>query len=473
MGSKLLHISLLAGALAAQGRFAPGVKPFLAVDAPVVALEHVRVIDGTGARPREDQTVVIDHGKIRAVGPAASTPAPAGSQALDLTGHTVIPGIVGMHEHMFYPSGGGIPIYNEQAFSFPRLYLASGVTTARTGGSLEPYTDLSLERMIDAGRMPGPKLWITGPYLEGAGAFTVQMHELTGPDDAARTVEYWAAEGVTSFKAYMNITRAELKAAVDAAHRHAIKVTGHLCSIGFREAAAIGIDNLEHGLLVDTEFHPGKQPDVCPPQATTRGEIAGLDLTSAPVKEMIAALVEHGVAITSTLAVFEALDGSRPPLEQRFLDALTPEASVSYLGARARARGGADSPVLAGVRKELEFERAFVKAGGLLIAGADPTGNGGALAGFADQRNIELLVEGGFSPEEAIQISTANGARFLGETDRIGTVAAGEQADLVVIDGNPSARIADIRKVTLVFKDGAGYDPGKLLESVRGSVALH
>jgi len=118
------------------------VKPFLAVDAPVVALEHVRVIDGTGARPREDQTVVIDHGKIRAVGPAASTPAPAGSQALDLTGHTVIPGIVGMHEHMFYPSGGGIPIYNEQAFSFPRLYLASGVTTARTGGSLEPIRNI-------------------------------------------------------------------------------------------------------------------------------------------------------------------------------------------------------------------------------------------------------------------------------------------------------------------------------------------
>jgi len=125
------------------------------------------------------------------------------------------------------------------------------------------------------------------------------------------------------------------------------------------------------------------------------------------------------------------------------------------------------------LRKELQFEYAFVKAGGLLIAGADPTGNGGALAGFADQRNIELLVEGGFTPVEAIRIATFNGAKYLGETDRIGSIAAGKQADLVVIDGNPAARIADIRKVTLVFKDGAGYDPAKLLDSMKGAAGLH
>jgi imidazolonepropionase-like amidohydrolase len=469
----LFAIPLLTAALLAQGRFAPGVKPFLTVDAPVVALQHVRVIDGTGAAPAEDQTIVIDHGKIAAVGPAGSTRAPEGARSLDLSGHTVIPGLVGMHEHLFYPSGGGIPIYNEQAFSFPRLYLASGVTTARTAGSLEPYTDLNVKSAIDSGRMPGPKMHITGPYLEGPGAFTARMHELTGPDDAARTVEYWIAEGVTSFKAYMNITRAELRAAVEAAHKHGVKVTGHLCSIGFREAAAIGIDNLEHGLLVDTEFHPGKQPDVCPPQGMTRGELSRLDLDSAPLRDIIADLVKHNVAITSTLAVFEAFDGQRPPLEERFLDALSPSAALSYLSSRARAPGGADSAMAQALQKELKFEYAFVKAGGLLIAGADPTGNGGALAGFADQRNIELLVEAGFTPAEAIRIATSNGAKFLGESDRIGTIAEGKQADLVVIDGNPAARISDLRKAKIVFKDGAGYDPQKLLDSVRGAVPLH
>jgi imidazolonepropionase-like amidohydrolase len=468
--SKLASCSFLAAALCAQSRFTPGTKPFVAVDAPVVALAHVRLIDGTGAEPRTDQTIVLDHGRISAVGPSASTSVPAGAQTLDLTGATVIPGLVGMHEHLFYPSGGGIPTYNEQAFSFPRLYLASGVTTARTAGSLEPYTDLNVKRMIDAGKMPGPTLDVTGPYLEGAGSFAAQMHELTGPDDAARTVDYWAAEGVTSFKAYMNITHAELQAAVDAAHRHGIKITGHLCSIGFREAAAIGIDNLEHGLLVDTEFHPGKQPDVCPPQGVTRGELASLVLDSAPVRDMIADLVQHHVAITSTLAVFEAFDGGRPPLEQRFLDALTPEAQTSYLGARARSQAGSFLPML---KKEMDFEYAFVKAGGLLLSGADPTGNGGALAGFADQRNVELLVEAGFTVPEAICTATANGAKFLGQFDRIGSIAVGKQADLVVIDGDPAAHIADIRKVKLIFKDGVGYDPAKLLESVHGSVALH
>jgi imidazolonepropionase-like amidohydrolase len=216
------------------------------------------------------------------VGSAATVAIPSGAQTLDLTGSTVIPGLVGLHEHLFYPSGGGIPMYNEMAFSFPRLYLASGITTARTGGSLEPYTDLNVKRLIDSGRMPGPRMFITGPYLEGQGSFAAQMHELTGPEDAVRTVDYWAAEGVTSFKAYMDITHAELQAAVDEAHKLGIKVTGHLCSIGFREAAAIGIDNLEHGLLVDTEFHPGKQTDQCPPQGVTRAEMGRLDIASPP-----------------------------------------------------------------------------------------------------------------------------------------------------------------------------------------------
>lgn len=196
----------------------------------MVALTHVRIIDGTGAAPAENQTIVIDHGKIAAAGAFAFIAIPAGAQTLDQSGATVIPGLVGMHEHLFYPSGGGIPMYNKMAFSFPRLYLASGVTTARTGGSLEPYTDLNVKRLIDEGRMPGPHMFITGHYLEGKGSFAAQMHELSGPDDAVRTVDYWAAEGVTSFKAYMYITHAELQAAVNEAHRLGIKVTLAICA---------------------------------------------------------------------------------------------------------------------------------------------------------------------------------------------------------------------------------------------------
>jgi len=474
----IIVLVILCSDLWARSPMSDVVKSFVRVDAPVVALEHVRVIDGTGAAPAEDQTIILEDGRIRALGSFAGTAAP-GATVLDLAGYTVIPGLVGMHDHMFYPSprtGRGIPpVYTELAYSGPRLYLAGGVTSLRTTGSIEPYTDLAVKKLIDSGVAPGPKIHITGPYLEGTGAYTPNMHELTGPDDARRTVEYWADEGATSFKAYMHITRAELSAAIEAAHPRGLKVTGHLCSIGFREAAALGIDDLEHGLLVDTEFDPGKAPDVCPPQSETAKALGSLDVESPAVRETIEDLVAHHVAVTSTLPVFETFVGPRPPLESSVLDALAPELRSDYLITRARLSGfdAATSPSAALLKKEMQFERDFVEAGGLLLAGLDPTGYGGVLPGFGDQREVELLVEAGFTPVEAIEIATANGARFLGELNRIGTIAVGKSADLAVIHGNPAKHIADVEKVEIVFKDGVGYDSSKLIESVRGQVGLH
>lgn len=456
------------------------VKRFVSVDAPAVALTHVRVIDGTGTSPVEDETIIIEHGRIAAVGASATITPPAGAKVLDLAGDTVIPGLVGMHDHLFYPSQvakareeGPLVLYQEMGYSFPRLYLACGVTTLRTTGSIEPYTDLNLKRLIDAGKTPGPEMYITGPYLEGAGAYTPNMHELSGPADATRTVNYWADEGANNFKAYMHISRAELRAAIVAAHGRGLKVTGHLCSIGFREAAALGIDDLEHGLFVDTEFDPGKKPDGCPPQRLTEMTMSKLDIEGASVQSMIHDLVQHHVAVTSTLPVFETFVPNQPPLEPRVLQALAPAAAIDYLTVRARIAGEAHSPMQADMKKEMEFERDFVKAGGLLLAGEDPTGYGGDLAGFGDQREVELLVEAGFSPVAAIHIATENGARYLGLDSRIGTIAEGKQADLVVIRGNPAAHIHDIENVETVFKDGVGYDSSRLIESVRGAVGLH
>ncbi|MHB8524883.1 MAG: amidohydrolase family protein [Candidatus Acidiferrales bacterium] len=453
---------------------APGVREFVKVSAPVIALTHTRVIDGTGSPARNDQTIAISGGKIQSIGDSASTPVPAGAQVVDLTGKTVIPGLVGMHEHMFYPAGGrtAVAMYNEMGFSFPRLYLANGVTSLRTTGATEPYTDLELKKLIDSGKLAGPKIHVTGPYLEGAGSFTPQMHELTGPDDARKTVDYWADEGATSFKAYMHITRAELAAAIAEVHKRHLKITGHLCSIGFKEAAALGIDDLEHGLMVDTEFDPGKTPDVCPSQQLTAKTLAGIDIEGAAVQSTIRDLVAHHVAVTSTIVIFETFAPNQPPLEQRVLDALLPEAAIAYLNTRSHIAEEANSPWPTLLKKEMQFERDFVKAGGVLLAGEDPTGYGGDLAGFGDQRELELLVQAGFTPTEAIHIYTENGARFLGEDNRVGTLAAGKQADIVVIDGDPSTKISDIEKTEIVFKDGVGYDSAKLIASVRGSVGL-
>jgi imidazolonepropionase-like amidohydrolase len=446
------------------------------VDAPVVALTHVRVIDGTGTAARDDQTVVMSKGKIESASDAASANVPKDAQVVDLHGYSVIPGLVGMHDHMFYPMGDGI--FGEMGFSFPRLYLASGVTTIRTTGALEAYTDLELKKLIDKGETPGPKIHVTGPYLEGHGSFAVQLHQLTGADDATKTVNFWLDQGVDNFKAYMFITPPELSAAVAAAHKRGAKVTGHLCSIGFREAAAIGIDDLEHGLLVDTEFFPWKKPGECP-EILDYEFLSKLDVQSGPVHDTIVDLVQHHVAVTSTLPVFEMSVPGRPTIQRRILDALSPDARSALLNNKVRAGDanlirqryhGASSPWAAAFEKEMEFEHAFVQAGGLLLAGLDPTGMGGVIAGFGDQREVELLVEAGFTPVEAIHIATANGAQYLGELDRIGTIAAGKQADLVVIKGDPSKKIEDIENVETVFKDGVGYDSAKLIESVRGVV---
>ena len=468
---------LLSLASAAQQKPSP-LAPYVKENAPDLVLDHVRLIDGTGSAPQEDMRIEIASGKITAVTSAkAQATYPPDAKVLDLTGKTLIPGLVGMHEHLFYPlpqqPEGGVGLYGEAADSAPRLYLAGGVTTARTAGSLEPYTDLELRRKIDAGLLPGPKLDVTGPYLEGKGTFALQMHQLADAADAARTVDFWAAEGVTSFKAYNYLTADELKAAIDRSHAHSLKITGHLCSIGFRQAAELGIDNLEHGLAVDTEFFPGKKLDECPGFATNLAWIEkNLDVDGPEVRETIRDLVAHHVAITSTLAIIETFSPNRPPMprESAALKTLTPQAAKEYLTGRAgtaeRAFGG---PILG---KEMRFEREFVAAGGLLMAGCDPTGYGGVVPGFGDQRNIELLVEAGFSPVEAIRIATLNGATYLGKDATIGSIAPGKAADIVVLGGNPAEKIENVEKVELVFKDGVGFDPTRLIQSVAELVGL-
>ena len=456
---------------------APDRQQFIRTEAPLIALTHVRVIDGTGAPAKDDQTIVISDGKIQSVEPSATAKIPANAQTMDLNGYTVMPGLVGMHDHMFFPMGGSPPMYSNMGSSFPRLYLANGVTTIRTTGSVAPYTDIEIKKLIDAGRMIGPKMHITGPYLEGKGSFTPVMHTLTDANDARKLVNYWADQGATSFKAYMNITRDELRAAVEEAHKRGLKVTGHLCSIGYKEAAEIGIDDLEHGLFADSEFVANKQPDQCPPGVNA--SLRQLDLNSAAVQETIKVLVAKNVAITSTLPVFEA--GSAPLsqsgigaasalLNPRVLNVMSTDARVRYLQARARVSSQGDFVAL--LKKAMEFERAFVQAGGLLIAGLDPTGNGGIVAGFGDLREVELLVEAGFTPVEAIKIATLNGAKFLGEDARIGSIAPGKQADLMIVKGNPATTISDIEKVEIVFKDGVGYDSEKLIQSVQGLVGI-
>jgi imidazolonepropionase-like amidohydrolase len=438
---------------------------FIATKDSVIALKHIRVIDGTGKGTREDQTIIIESGRIVAIGPTAETNVPPSATSLELNGHTAMPGLVGMHDHLFYATDGGERYVNANE-SFAPLYLAAGVTTIRTAGALDLDSDQGVKRSVDKGELAGPKIHLSSLYINR------RPGDLVNPEKVAKVINEWADQGITSLKIYDNINRNEIKSIVDAAHNRGLKVTGHICAAGFIEAAQAGIDNLEHGLAVDTEFFSRKKADECPDRSEWLPELARIDVKSEPVQRMIRELVIRRVAVTSTLAIFEAFIEEKFELDPRMQDVLSEDAFAdcrTHLEARrADPRWSRVWEVV--LKKEMEFERDFVKAGGLLMTGVDPTGWGGVVAGFGDQRGVELLVQAGFTPEEAIRIATLNGAMFLGEDSRIGTLATGKQADIVIVRGNPAANIRDIRNVQLVFKDGVGYDPAKLIESVRGFV---
>ncbi len=459
----------------------PEVREFVSVSAPLLALTNVQVIDGTGADPVGSQTIVIADGRIQAVGTTGDLAIPSGAEVHDLTGHTVIPGLVGMHNHTFYLGVRGTA--GETAaqldVSSPRLYLANGVTTVRTTGSTSPYDELNVKHAIDSGEAPGPRMYVTGPYMDGEGA-PLSSYQPSSAEDAKRVVRYWVEEGVTWFKAYANIRGENLKAIIDEAHRLGAKVTGHLCSVTFGEAMELEIDNLEHGFLTASDFEADKPLDVCP--AGFIGRLADVDVEGEAAQDLIRDLVRSGTPITSTLAAYEFLfvPGGRP-LEERVLEMMPPELSEWYVLAHEaliererefRADPDVDEndpwPFAQVFWNAQAFERSFVDQGGVLVAGTDPCCP--VLPGFGDQRNFQLLSASGFSPSQVVQIMSANGAGVLDARDSFGTVTPGKLADLVVIEGDLTSDPVVIRNVRIVFKEGVGYDPEKLLESVRGTV---
>jgi imidazolonepropionase-like amidohydrolase len=466
--ASLLFAALAFPAGAQQRPLSQAAKQFVSVEDRVVAITNVRVIDGMATAPVEGQTVVVTDGRISAVGKTGSVTVPSGARTIDGTGKTLIPGMIGLHDHSYYTTSGRVAQSN---FTAPLLYLGSGVTTIRTTGANNPYAELNLRKSIEKGDFPGPRIFITGPYITG-GAGTGLGSSMVGvnsAEEARRVVAYWAAEGVNWLKFYTTISREAMKAAIDEAHKHGLKFTGHLCSVPYREAVAFGIDAIEHGLFANSDYDTSRKPDECSPNMMK--SFANLDVNGPDVQATFKDMIAHKVPLTSTLVVFELFVPNRPPeLDPRALEAMSPEAKAEYLASRNKIIETGQGIPLEIFKKGMEYERAFYRAGGILASGVDPTGNGGALFGFGDQRNVELLVEAGLTPVEAIQVATSNGAKALGIFDQTGSIAVGKQADLALIGGNPAQNIADIRKVELVFHNGWGFDSAKMIAAVKGLV---
>lgn len=465
-----LFLVLVAHSAMAQ-KFSRAVKPYISVQDSMVALTHAKVIDGTGAAIKTDQTLIFKNGIITAIGASASTTIPTGAKEIDCTGKTIIPGLVMLHEHIFYPKPfEGVFSVAQMTFTFPRLYLAGGVTTIRTAGSIEPQTDLNIREWIKQGKMLGPKMDVTGPFIERPGTPVPEIGAINSSDEAEAMVNYWAARGVNSFKVYQNVTKEDLTRVVKAAHALGKKVTGHICSVTYQEAAEIGIDNIEHGFFQSSDFVGDKVENFCP--AFKRGQsLYSLPEDSKQMQALIDYLIKADVAITSTLPVFEPFTGREVVLGNG-LDAMSPEIKERLVNQHSRMQGR-DEAAIPNFKKQMAWEKKFYEAGGHLVAGTDPTGSGRTIAGYANQRVIELFIEAGFSLTDAIKISSLDGARFLERADKVGSLEVGKQADIVLIDGDLEADIANIRKMELVFKDGIGFNSPAIFKSMKGKVGMN
>ncbi|WP_440957432.1 amidohydrolase family protein [Oceanicaulis sp. LC35] len=436
------------------------VEPYLAFEEGPVLIEHVLVLDGTGAPAQPDMSVLLEDGRITRLAPSSELDVSGSVRRVDGEGRTLIPGIVGAHNHTHMP---GAPLLQRAA---SRLYLAGGVTTIRTVGAASPIADLAMAEAAETGSALSPRVATSAPYVSGPGDAPV-MVQPASEDEARAFVRRWAETGVGWIKLYRRVEPHIAAAVIDEAHAHGLRVAGHLCSLTFEEASALGIDTIEHGLVSASDFLADKPEGEC--IGGTVPNMAHVDAGSDAAQRVFATLVENGTALVSTLAIVESRFAYRYQGEERIVRYLAPAFQEAYEARQAQLSQSA-SETDASFDNALAFERAFFEAGGLLAAGIDPGRHN--LPGFGDQRNYALFLEAGFSPAEALQVMTLNGARVVGREDELGSVEAGKLADLVLLEGDLIADPQAITRPVLVFLNGRAYDPAALLDGLEGQVGL-
>jgi len=450
--------------------FSRGVSDFIKIQDSIVAITNVTLIDGTGNAIKEKQDILFINNRITSIVNSGALKIQSNAKIIDGTGKTVIPGLIMMHEHLFYAK----PFDNNykavhMTNTFPKMYLAGGVTTMRTAGSIEANSDLNIKNLIDQGRVIGPTIDVSTPHVERTG-FIPQIQSLYGDEDLEAWMNYWFNKGITSVKVYNHITKDDLKKIIEVAHKKNIKVTGHLCSITYREAAELGIDNLEHSFMAATDFVSNKQDNQC---VNGRPSLIEIDENDEALLDLMDFLIKKKVTLTYTPNVFEPFT-NREVIPGGGKLALAPYLQNQMQAIHSQASNSKrDSLGLISFKKEMKRVLKFHALGGKITVGTDPTGSGKTIAGYSNQRLIELLIETGFNIQEAIKLSTLNGAKYLGIEDETGTIEVGKKADIIVINGDLSKDVSVIRNMDIVFKNGIGFDSKKIFESVKGKVGSY
>ncbi|GAA0749797.1 amidohydrolase family protein [Gaetbulibacter jejuensis] len=441
-------------------KLSDSLKPYIKYHEDFMAFTNATIVDGTGKAIKQNQTVIIENGIFKEVGDNADIIIPRNAKTINLKGKTIIPGIVGMHNHLH------IPRFPDVGDVAAKLYLASGVTTIQTCGAASPYKELELSKRIEKGEQIGPDIIPSAPFITGQGG-NPNMIIPRDTEHLKDTMQYWLDQGVKWFKVYRNTNPDDLKTIIEIAHKNGAKVRGHLCSVTFEEATKLGIDAIEHGLNSTSDFRSNKDYGQC---NGGREYMDELIIDDPDVKRLQQLMIDNKVLLTSTLSIYEASIPNRAYADKRTIKAMSPFLRNQY----NETRISFDRKVKDVLRENrlkliMQFEYQYYKMGGLLCAGVDAGRH--VLPGFGDQRNYQLLIEAGFSTEETIQIMTGNGAKALGRND-IGTIQIDKRANFVILDGNLDKDATVIKNTETVFKEGVGYNPKKILEGITGKFGI-
>lgn len=425
--------------------------------APVLALVHARVIEGPGAPPHDDWTVLVRGDRIAAAGPAVDVP--AGATVIDVAGASLLPGLIDMHGHMYAATAKGIANAFE---SYPALYLAGGVTSARSPGDFDPDGMYRLKQAIERGAVDGPRIFMGGYYIDDSPSQIGWFAPVRSPADVTERISQWK-DRIDVVKFYTGTTEAQMQAGIAAAKAAGLPTTAHLGSVTATRAIELGIDGLEHGIHAMPELGA---PRLVPSKAEGCA-LGDLDLDGPLVTGLIGTIVKRRVAIEPTFVMVTLGLPGMQPLTPDWREYFADD-DAAAAAARTVERAGAiyrDPGELACAqrtrRNAMQFVAKVQAQGGLIIAGTDPVAPY-VLPGWGMHRELKHLTEAGLTPLQAIRAATYNAAVVLRRDEDLGSIAAGKLADMVVVSGDPATRIEDVGRVQMVFKAGRRFDPTAL-----------
>jgi imidazolonepropionase-like amidohydrolase len=411
-----------------------------------LALVGGDVVDATGGPALHDATVVIESGRITAVGPRDHVGIPKDAHVIDARGLTILPGLWDMHAHFEQVEWGPV-------------YLASGATTVRDVGNETEFVT-AVRDAVAGGHGLGPRMLLAG-IVDGDGPIALGVNRVNSPEQAVEMVDHYHALGFQQIKIYSSVKLENVKAICVEAHRQGMTVTGHIPEgMNAFQGVEAGMDQINHIQYVVDVMHASFPPSM--PRMDRAKAIAAIDLASPDAQRTIQFLKQHGTVLDPTLALFELFGASANHTVQSFepgVEKVPPEmyAQLASVGVPADAAAVARAVF----DKELQITGALHKAGVSIVAGTDQ-----AVPGYSLHREMELYVDAGFTPLEAIQAATIVPARVMKMDNQLGTVESGKLADLVLVEGDPLASIQNLRRVKYVVTGGTIYQPAPLWQSV-------